>query len=48
MNSLDPAKRNEFHWQVAINALNAARDGKFEHARDAMQNALATEGWLAD
>jgi hypothetical protein len=44
------AKRQEIHWAVAISALDAltTAKGNYEKAREAMHNALATEGWLAD
>ncbi len=47
---VEPARRSEFYWKVAIIALDAVANGRgsFVHARAAMHNALTTEGWLAD
>lgn len=44
------AKRSDFWWLVAINALNfSARTGEgFEHARAALAEALRTEGWMGN
>jgi hypothetical protein len=44
----DPEKRAQLHWTLAISALDAvATGGSYAHARRAMHEALATEGWLA-
>ncbi|MGA7810374.1 hypothetical protein [Bradyrhizobium sp.] len=46
----DSSRRSELHWIVAITALiNSSRtaDG-FGHARDALAEALRSEGWMSD
>jgi len=47
---VDSEKCKELHWIAAISALDTVinGNGSFAHARLAMHNALATEGWLAE
>jgi len=48
---LDRSSRATLHWRLALNALEYAQMNRepeiIELATDAMENALATDGWLA-
>jgi hypothetical protein len=49
--ALDRASRASLHWRLALNVLEYAQAVKsrkaIELATDAVENALATDNWLA-